>query len=57
MKKFRVVIAETQYYEVYVEANTEEVAEDLATDTYGEDGDIFLTELDAKLIEEVNEDE
>jgi hypothetical protein len=57
MKKFRVVIAETQYYEVYVEANTEEKAEDLATDTYGEDGDIFLTELDAKLIEEVNEDE
>ena len=57
MKKFRVVIAETQYYEVYVEANTEEEAEDLATDTYGEDGDIFLTELDAKLVEEVNENE
>ena len=54
MKKFRVVIAETQYYEVYIEANTEEEAEDLATDTYGEDGDIFFTELDAKLVEEVN---
>lgn len=57
MAKYRVVIAETQYYEVYVEANTEDEAEDLATDTYGEDGDIFLTELDTKLVEGVNEDE
>lgn len=57
MAKYRVVIAETQYYEVYVEANTKDEAEDLATDTYGEDGDIFLTELDTKLVEGVNEDE
>jgi hypothetical protein len=57
MKKFRVVVAETQYYEVYVEANTEEEAEDIAIDTYGEDGDIFSTELDATLVEEENEDE
>ncbi len=57
MKKFRVVVAETQYYEVYVEANTEEEAEDIAIDAYGEDGDIFLTELDAKLVEEADEDE
>ena len=57
MKKFRVVIAETQYYEVYVEANTEEEAEDIAIDTYGEEGDIFSTELDATLVEEENEDE
>ena len=54
MAKYRVVIAEIQYYEVYVEADTEEEAEDIATDTYGEDGDIFLTELDTKLIEEAN---
>ena len=53
MAKFRVVIAEIQYYEVYVEADTEDEAEDIATDTYGEDGDIFLTELNTKLIEEV----
>ena len=57
MAKYRVVIAETQYYEVYVEANTQDEAEDLATDTYGEDGDIFLTELDTKLVDGVNEDE
>lgn len=57
MKKFRVVVAETQYYEVYVEANTEEEAEDLAIDTYGEDGDVFTTELNTTLVEEENEDE
>ena len=57
MKKFRVVIAETQYYEVYVEANTEEEAEDIATDNYGEDGDIFLTELGTKLVEEEEEND
>ena len=52
MAKFRVVVTETQYYEVYVEADTQEEAEDIATDIYGEDGDIFLTELNTKLIEE-----
>ena len=57
MAKFRVVVTETQYYEVYVEAHTEEEAEDIAIDTYGEDGDIFQTELEATLIEEENEDE
>ena len=57
MKKFRVVIAETQYYEVYVEADTQDEAEDLATDIYGEDGDIFLTELDTKIVEEADEHE
>lgn len=57
MAKFRVVIAETQYYEVYVEADTQEDAEDLAIDTYGEDGDIFQTDIEATLIEEENEDE
>lgn len=52
MAKYKVVIAEIQYYEVYVEADTQEEAEDIATDIYGEDGDIFLTELNTKLIEE-----
>jgi hypothetical protein len=56
MAKFRVVVAETQYYEVYVEADTQEEAEDLATDVYGEDGDIFLTELNTKIVEEVDND-
>lgn len=57
MAKYRVVVTETQYYEVYVEADTKEEAEDIAIDTYGEDGDIFTTELDATLVEEVSEDE
>ena len=52
MKKFRVVVAETQYYEVYVEANTEEEAEDIAMGVYIEDGDIFSTQLDTTLVEE-----
>lgn len=57
MAKYRVVVAETQYYEVYVEADTQEEAEDIAIDTYGEDGDIFTTELNTILVEEENEDE
>ena len=52
MKKYRVTFMEIVYHEVYVEANTEEEAEDIATDNYGEDGDIFLTELETKLVEE-----
>jgi hypothetical protein len=32
-------------------------AEDIAMDIYGEDGDIFTTELDATFVEEVSEDE
>ena len=57
MAKFRVVVTETQYYEVYVEADTQEEAEDIAIDTYGEDGDIFQTDLEVTLVEEENEDE
>jgi hypothetical protein len=47
MKKFRVVVMETQYYEVYVEADTEDKAKDIAYDTYGEDGCIFDTITEA----------
>lgn len=57
MAKYRVVVTETQYYEVYVEADTQEEAEDIAIDTYGEDGDIFSTELETILVEEESEDE
>lgn len=52
MAKFRVVVTETQYYEVYVEADTKEEAEDIAMDVYGEDGDIFSTNLNTVLVEE-----
>lgn len=57
MAKFRVVVTETQYYEVYVEADTKDEAEDIAMDVYGEDGDIFSTNLNTVLVEEENEDE
>jgi CTP:phosphocholine cytidylyltransferase-like protein len=52
MKKYRVVVVETQSYEVYVEANTEEEAEEIAEDTYGCDGDIFSTFVDVVHVEE-----
>ena len=52
MAKFRVVVTETQSYEVYVEADTEEEAEEIAEDNYGCDGDIFHTDVSVILIEE-----
>lgn len=52
MKRFRVVISETQTYEVYVEADTREEAVEIAEDTYGYDGDIFTTIVDTVLVEE-----
>ena len=52
MPKFRVVVTETQSYEVYVEADTEEEAEEIAEDTYGCDGAIFSTIVDVVLVEE-----
>ena len=50
--KYRVVVTETQSYEVYVEADTEEEAEEIAEDTYGCDGDVFHTDVNVILIEE-----
>ena len=50
--KFRVVVEETQSYEVYVEADTEEEAEEIAENTYGCDGDIVHTAIDVVLVEE-----
>ena len=52
MKKYRVIVEETQSYEVYVEANTEDEAEKIAEETYGCDGDIFSTNVDVVLVEE-----
>ena len=43
MAKFRVLVSETQYYEMYVEANSQEEAEEIAEDTYGCDGEIYST--------------
>lgn len=52
MKTFKIIIAETQYYEVYIEADTPSEAEDIACDTYGEDGNIFSTDVTVVNIEE-----
>ena len=52
MKKYRVVVVESQSYEVYVEANTEDEAEEIAEETYGCDGDIFSSTIDVVHVEE-----
>ena len=51
MKKFRVIVAVTDYYEVYVNAQDEEEAEDIALENYF-DGEIFNTLSDVTDIEE-----
>jgi hypothetical protein len=57
MKEYRVVVVETQYYEVYVEADTEEEAMDIAQDIYGTEGVVFSEGTNIELVEEENEDE
>lgn len=52
MKRYRVVVTETQSYEVFVEANSEEEAEELALENYGCDGEIFSTDTEAIDVEE-----
>lgn len=50
--KYRVIVTETQSYEVYVEADTQDEAEEIALEEYGYEGDIFSTCADVVLIEE-----
>lgn len=52
MKKFRVIVTETQSYEVYVEAENKDEAEEIALDNYGCDGDIFSTYANVTHMEE-----
>jgi hypothetical protein len=52
MKKYRVVVVESQSYEVYVEADTKEEAEEIAEENYGYDGDIFSTFVNVVCVEE-----
>jgi hypothetical protein len=52
MAKFRVVVSETQHYEVYVEAPNDLVAERIALETYGSDGEICDTDVEATEIDE-----
>ena len=51
-KRFRVVVAETQSYEVYVDAESQEKAEEFAFYNYGELGEIFQTDAEVIDIEE-----
>lgn len=55
MAKYRVTVAETQYYEVYVEAEDKEEAEEIALEEYGCVGDIFSTQAEMTFIEEEEE--
>ena len=52
MAKFRVVVTETQSYEVYVEAENKAKAEEIAFYGYGEMGEIFQTDAEVVEIEE-----
>lgn len=54
-KRFRVVVTETQSYEMYVDAESEEKAEEFALDNYGELGEIFQTDTEVIDIEEDEE--
>lgn len=53
MKTFKVIVTETQSYEVYVKADTQAEAEDIACEVYGEDGFIFNTDVEVFDAEEV----
>lgn len=53
MAKFRVTVTETQSYEVFVEADTKDEAEEIALDDYGYEGTIFHTDANVAFIEEV----
>lgn len=53
--KYRVIVEETQSYEVYVETDTEEEAAEIAEDIYGSDGEVIHTNIEAVDIEEEEE--
>ena len=55
MAKYRVVVAETQSYEVYVEAESKDKAEEIAFYGYGELGEVFQTDAEVINIEEEEE--
>ena len=52
MARFRVVVAETQSYEVYVDAENKEQAEEIAFYGYGKLGELFQTDAEVIDIEE-----
>lgn len=50
--KYRIVVEETQLYEVWVEADDQEEAEEIALEEYGCEGDIFATYTNVTYVEE-----
>jgi hypothetical protein len=46
MAKYRILVSETQTYEVYVEAKTQDEAIESAMKNYGHDGEVFHTEVE-----------
>ena len=52
MARYQVIVEETQSYEVYVEAENEEEAKEIAEETYGCDGEIVHTNVEVVDIEE-----
>lgn len=56
MARYRVVVEEIQTYEVYVEAPNDIEAERIALSTYGCDGEVTDTDINAVLTEEEDEE-
>ena len=50
--RYRVIVTETQCYEVWVNADNEDEAEEIAIEEYDCEGDIFSTYVDVTHIEE-----
>ena len=50
--KYRVIVTETQSYELYVEADDIDEAEEIAAEEYGCIGDIFSTDVEIFSVEE-----
>ncbi len=55
MKKYRVIVTETQSYEVFVKAKNEKVAEAIALEHYGSEGVVFNTTTNVVGVEEDEE--
>ena len=53
MAKFRIIVEEIQLYEVYVEADDSNQAEEQALEVYGCDGEITHTQANVTDITEV----
>lgn len=55
MAKYRFVIAETEFYELYVDAENYDKALDIALENYGSEGEIIHTDAELISVEEETE--